>query len=227
MAEDGDRYEGLIGTVLLAATPDDPEVPGTWTLVERDVLTVVMEEDELGLLTPLFTTGDALARWRPEGGCFVARDAAWHFGVAASDPEGRVVIDPGSPSSVVLAPDEVAALAQGRSPAEGAAPAILIATPLDPLPPEVDAAVREALGAEPAVRSARLFLVDRSGTGPQPTVMVDLDPGLDPAAVEVAMGRVVEGVAARTEAAGGLTFALVSEDWQPIYDAGGIELLAR
>lgn len=206
--------------MLLAATPDDPEVPGRWTLVVRDVLTVVMEEDEAGLLTPLFRTTAALSRWRPEGGCYVEREAAWHFGVASSDPAGRVVIDPGSPGSVVLDPAEVAALAEGRVPGTGGQ--VLIATPVDPLPDAVTAAVRGALAAEPAVRSARLFLVDDTGQGPQPVVLVDLDAeGAD----EV-MGRVVASIAARSPEAGGLRFGLVGDALRSAYESGGLPLFA-
>jgi hypothetical protein len=221
-----DRYEALVGTVLLAATPDAPEVPGEWTLVERDVLSVLMEEDERGLLTPVFTSPEALARWRPEGGCFAERDAAWHFGLAAGDPEGRVVVDPGSPSSVVLAPAEVAALAEGRSPAAAGTP-MLIATPVAPLPAEVAAAVRSAFAAEAIVRSGRLFLVDQTGAGPQPLVLVELDPGVDGEAVDTAMGRVIEAVTAHTDQAGGLTFGLVTDEWRATYESGGIALYDR
>lgn len=216
----GDRYRELVGTVLLAATPDDPEVPGRWTLVARDVLSVVMEEDDAGLLTPLFTSPAALARWRPEGGCYVERDAAWHFGVAASNPSGRVVIDPGSPASVVLEPAEVAALADGRVP--GAGGQVLLATPLDPLPDDVAAAVRAALAAEPAVRSARLFLVDETGGGPQPVVLVDLAADL----ADEVMGRVVVAVADRAPGAGGLRFGLVGDDLRAAYESGGLPLFA-
>lgn len=226
MAADGDRYARLIGTVLLAATPDEPEVAGEWTLVERDVLSVVMEEDADGLLTPLFTSADALVQWRPDGGCCVERDAAWHFGVASSDPSGRVVIDPGSPSAMVLGPAEVAALAEGRSPAE-AGGAMLIATPIDPLPGPVDEAVRAALAAEDGVRSARLFLVDQTGEGPQPMVFVELVDDVAGGAVNEVMGRVIEGIAARTEDAGGLTFGLVTDEWRATYDSGGLSIFER
>lgn len=226
MAADEDRYAGLIGSVLLAATPDEPETAGAWTLVERDVLSVLVEEDEHGLLTALFTFPGALARWRPEGGCYVERDAAWHFGVAAGDPEGRVVIDPGSDGSVVLGPAEVAALAEGRSPA-GADPTMLVATPLEPLPDAVSAAVRGALADEAAVRSARLFLVDQTGAGPQPMVLVELAPEVDADAVGEVMGRVIGQIAARTDEAGGLTFGLVTDDWRTTYASGGLPLFDR
>ena len=226
MAATDNRYDGLVGTVLLAATPDDPVVAGTWILVTTEVLSVVMEEDELGLLTPLFTSPEALTRWRPEGGCYAERPAAWHFGVAASDPSGRVAIDPGSPSSVVLEPAEVAILAQGRSPADAGSGAVLIATPVESLPEPVAVAVREALAAEAAVRSARLFLVDATGTGTQPMVMVELDPGLDDAGIGEAMGRLVQDVAARSDEAGGLTFTVVTDEWRSTYEAGGIVLHA-
>lgn len=222
-----DRYAGLVGTVLLAATPDDPEVPGTWTLVERDVLSVVMEEDADGLLTPLFTSPEALARWRPEGGCYVERDAAWHFDVARSDPSGRVVIDPGSPPSVVLDPAEIAVLAEGRSPADVGGPQVLIATPADPLPEPVAAAVHAALATEPAVRSARLFLVDQGGNGPRLMVVVELARSLDAQEVEGVMGRVVAEIGARTADAGGLTFTVVTDEWRPTFEGGGLALFER
>lgn len=227
MAADEDPYEALIGSVLLAATPDPPAMSGTWEPVEREVVSVLMEEDEVGLLTPVFTSPDALARWRPEGGCYVEREAAWHFGVAAADPEGRVVVDPGSPSSVVLGPAEVAALAEGRSPGAASGGPMLIATPLDPLPGPVAEAVRLALGSEREVRSARLFLVDQTGAGPQPVVLVDVEPDLDGDAIGAVMGRVMEDVAARTPDAGGLTFGLVTDDWRATYESGGLPLFAR
>lgn len=224
--------EQLLDRTLLLPTPDDPEEAGHWTLVERDVLTMLMEEDELGLLTPAFTDPAALERWRPEGGCHVARDAAWVFGLVAGDPEGRLVIDPGSPSALVLGPAEVATLAAGTGDGPGGddelagaalvgAGTFLLATPLEPLPPEVDAAVRAALAAEPAVRSAKLFLFDQTGAGPLPSVFVDLDPTADPNDV---MPRVV-GRIDEAGVAGGLTFTLVIDAVRADYEAGGLPLV--
>ncbi|HWJ62422.1 MAG TPA: SseB family protein [Acidimicrobiales bacterium] len=223
----GDRYGGLIGTTLLAATPDDPEVPGTWTLVESDVLSVLMDEDEAGLLSPVFTSAEALARWRPEGGCYVAREASWLFRVATADPEGRVVVDPGSPASVVLAPAEVAALAEDRSPAEAVGAPVLIATPDRPLAAPVADGIEAALAREPSVRSARLFLFDQTGEGPQPMVMVDLAPGLGEAGIGEVMQRVVTGIGERTDQAGGLTFTVVTEEWRSTFESGGLVLFER
>ena len=74
------------------------------------------------------------------------------------------------------------------------------------------------------MRSARLLLIDSTGQGPQPVVMVELAEGTTPEAVDEIMPRVVEAIAARTESAGGLTFAVVTDEWRDAYESGGIVL---
>ena len=220
---------------LLVPTPDDPEAPGTWTLVERDVLSVLLDEDAEGLIQPVFTSVHHLEAWRPEGGCYVQRPARWVLGVAAADTTGRVAVDPGSPDPLVLGPSEVALLAEGLDPWAGAASAaagaggevpVLVATPTQPLPDDVTAAVHGALAAEPSVTSAKLFLID-AGSDRSTVVFVDLGAPLDGVEFDVGavMTRVVQAVASRTSDATGLRFQIVTDDWRQTYEAGGIEIL--
>src|SRR6478735_1659743 len=105
--------------------------------------------------------------------------------------------------------------------------AVLLATPDEPLPDAVAAAVRGALGVHPEVRSARLFLVDDSGAGPQPLVMIELDAGLDAASLTVLQDWLATEVASRTDEAAGLRFAWVTDAWRATYESGGLALYER
>lgn len=225
-AADG-AIERLLGSTLLVPTPDGPGAPGSWEMVEREVLSMLMAEDDLGLLAPAFTSVDALAVWRPEGGTYVERDAEWFFGVAAADESGRVVIDLGSPSAVFLGPAEVAALAAGVAPATGAptdSVLVLVSTPLDPLPPEVTAAMHDVVAAERSVLSARLLQLD-VGAERQQVVFVDLAKDLGESEVGDVMTRIIDGIVARTAEAAGLRFMVVTPEWRQPYESGGIEVL--
>lgn len=230
---DQERLAALPDGVVLVPTPDDPESAGTWTLVVRDVLSVVLDEDDAGLIQPVFTSADRLAAWRPEGGCYVERPARWVFEVTAADPTGRVAVDRGSADELVLAPAEVAALAAGWVPgADGSTGEpgagssevqVLVATPAEPLPDAVMAALREVLGGEPAVGSARLFLID-VGADRNLVVFVDLVPTDGEVDVDAVMTRIVTTVADHTSDAGGLRFQVVTPEWRETYDTGGIPI---
>lgn len=234
-APDPERLQQLLAAVLLVPTPDEPVEPGRWTVEPVEVLSVLMVEEADGLAMPGFTSLEALSRWRPDGGTCAERDATWLLGVASADPEGRVLIDPGSPDALVLEPGVVAALAagqvpgqiSGQGPGEGeVAASVLVATPSEPLEPAVQDAVAAALADEPLVASARLLIVD-DGSGEQPlVVMVDLG-DQDPAVVDGAMQRIVAAIAARTDQAAGLRFSVVSDPWRASYESGGIVLYER
>lgn len=224
---DDETFGELLSTVLLVPTPDEPSVAGTWELVALDVLSMLMAEDEDGLLTPAFRTVEALSTWRPEGGTYVERDASWLFGVAAADETGRVGVDLGSPTELVVRPDQVAALAQGMVPGAAGAPTqILVSTPVDPLPAEVMTAAHDAIAAEAAASSARLFLLD-VGAERKQVIFVDLAPETTEAEVPEVMGRIVNAIAAGTDEAGDLRLMVVTPEWREAYSSGGLPVLER
>ena len=232
---DASTLRRILGSMVLVPTPDDPTEAGRWTPIELDVVSVPMIEDDLGLVMPGFTSLEALARWRPEGGTCVEREATWLLGVASADETGRVAIDPGSDDEVLLEAWEIASLLAGVVPGEEAAapagsdagPSVLIATPAEGLAAPVQAAVVAVLSGEPLVASARLLLVDDDGQGPHPVVMVDLGDLTDPAEVDATMQRVVARIAASTDDAAGLRFAVVDDQWRSAYEGGGLALFSR
>lgn len=230
----GAALVALLDAELLLVTPDAPAEPGTAAVVALDVVSMVMAEDGGGhAVVPTFTGLDAALAWQPDGVVCTPKPALELLRIAAADPVGKVGVDLGSPGELVLEPQEVAALAEGSVPgvAPGAGPAggagagqVLVAT----LPEEVADAVRAAVAAEPGVVRAALFVVDQ-GTGGDPrSVVVQFAPGSDfDEAVPAAMGRIVEAVAARTDAAAGLTLTLATPEWGDAFAEGGIELFSR
>ncbi|MEZ5177480.1 MAG: hypothetical protein R2746_04130 [Acidimicrobiales bacterium] len=202
-----------------------------------DVVSMVMAEDGAATLWSR-RSPDSMPRWPGSPTAWSAPPPALELlRIAAADTEGKVGVDLGSAGELVLEPQEVAALAEGSVPgvAPGAGPAggagagqVLVATPSEPLPEEVADAVRAAVAAEPGVVRAALFVVDQ-GTGGDPrSVVVQFAPGSDfDEAVPAAMGRIVEAVAARTDAAAGLTFTLATPEWGDAFAEGGIELFSR
>ena len=139
--------------------------------------------------------------------------------------------DPGGAAALAA---EIAALAAGWVPGapegdggEGGAQ-VLVATPVDPLPPEVTEAVRTAVEGEPDVVRAALYLVELPGRDDPRTVVITFAPDVDQATVvPEAMGRIVEAVAAGTDAAAGLTFVVATPEWGTTFDEGGIEVFSR
>lgn len=234
----GRALAALLDAELLLVTPDAPAEPGTAEVVAVDVLSMVMADDGEGhAVVPAFTGLDAALAWQPDGVVCAARPALELLRIAAADTEGMVGIDLGSPGELVLVPQEIAALAEGWVPGAEAAGdgdptggggQILVATPTDPLPPQVADAVRAAVDAEPHVVRAALFLIEQPGRDDPRTVVITFAPDVDQAlVVPEVMGRVVQAVAAGTDAAAGLTFVVATPEWGTTFDEGGIELFSR
>lgn len=225
----------LLEAELLLVTPDAPAEAGTAEVVAVDVVSMVMADDGEGhAVIPAFTGTDAALAWQPDGVSCAVRPALELLRIAVADTEGKVGIDLGSPAELVLEPAEIAALAEGWVPGapegdggEGGAQ-VLVATPVDPLPPEVTEAVRTAVEGEPDVVRAALYLVELPGRDDPRTVVITFAPDVDQATVvPEAMGRIVEAVAAGTDAAAGLTFVVATPEWGTTFDEGGIEVFSR
>ncbi|MEZ5183109.1 MAG: SseB family protein [Acidimicrobiales bacterium] len=221
------RLVALLGGDLLVPTPDPPSVPGGCEVVEPEQLVVAMHEDEAGLALPAFTSGEALLRWRPEGGVCAARDGWAVAELAAVDAEGRLAIDPGSPDELLVPVLELVPLLQARSvgadPATVGASPYLVAASSEPLPAEVADALRTVLADGPEVEGAHLVLIDDGGGSPGRCVAVRLVEGTDPA---TAMPALVDAVAAATSGAAGLPFVVEPAALRSAIEASGTDLLA-
>jgi hypothetical protein len=218
----------MLDAELLLVTPDAPSAAGTAEVVAVDVLSMVMADDGEGhAVVPVFTGPDTALAWQPDGVVCAARHALELFRIAAADSEGKVGIDLGSPAELVVEPHEIAALAEGVVPGDTGSGQVLVATPVDPLPPEVADAVRDAVAAEPAVVRAALFLL-HADDGQRLAVVIEFSPETDhDHDVAPVMERIVASVATRTDAAGGLTMLVATPEWGTTFDTGGIELFSR
>ena len=129
---------------------------------------------------------------------------------------GAEVVGESQAHASVASGDEVVGEAQARA---------LVATPTEDLPQAIEAALRDVLGAESVVRSARLFVVDEGdGGAPRPVVFVDVGSVPDEVAAD-AMGRIVQALASRAPDAAGLRLALVTPPWRATYASGGRPVL--
>ncbi|SOD61450.1 SseB protein N-terminal domain-containing protein [Streptomyces zhaozhouensis] len=112
---------------------------------------------------PVFTALETLARWQPEARP-VPVTASQALAAAVQEGAGALVLDVAGPVTFEVVGPALRALAGGGPPAEH---------------PEVLAAVREVLAAQPAVAAARLV----AGGEADGTLAVLLDAEADPAAV--------------------------------------------
>ncbi|RMI36047.1 SseB family protein [Streptomyces triticirhizae] len=116
---------------------------------------------------PVFTALDTLARWQPEARP-VPVTATQALAAAVQEGAGALVLDVAGPVTFEVVGPALRSLAGGGPPAER---------------PEVLAAVREVLAAQPAVAAAQLV----PGGSADGTLAVLLDPGADATAVARAL----------------------------------------
>lgn len=138
---------------------------------EMAVLTLVLPSGRRAL--PVFTSTEALARWRPEARP-VAVTAAQALGAALHEQAGALVLDLAGPVTYEASGAALRALASGGSPLRA---------------PAVGAALRGVLAGEPAVLAAHL-----APGGPADGVLaLSLDPA---AAVPRVVSRLARALAA-------------------------------
>jgi hypothetical protein len=219
-------YRLLLDSTLIAATPHEH---GERTMRAGDPLDLVELADPAGPILPVFTDVDALARWRPGGGGYVAMPGRVLLEMAAANDTNQVVVDPGSPTHGVLVRHDIEALARGRLPlgstevvAEQAE--VRVGPPASMPPPAVVSALRAALNAEPRAVAAWLFLMQQGAGEPELMAAVQLAGGPH----DEAMGAVAHAAAQHSEAAGRLGLLVADERWQSVLTEGaGVEFFRR
>ena len=88
-------FQLLLDSHLVVLSPSEPAEHRTWTAEKGDTLQLVTFSDDEGTVLPVFTSVDALLRFRPDGGGYVALPASALFQMADAGGTGRLRSIPG------------------------------------------------------------------------------------------------------------------------------------
>jgi hypothetical protein len=221
-------FQLLLETNLVAATPRLPDAPGTHTVKAGETLDLITFADPDGPVLPLFTSADAVSRWRPEPTGIVALPSRALFEMAAVNGTNKIAIDPGSPTSGYLTRYEIEQLARGRLPLGRSGDVVAEATevrigkPANPPPPQALTAIQAQLDAEPRALRAWYFLMQRGTQPPELVIAIQFALGADPQSG--AMRTVIDAAGQECESVRSLSFIVADESWQTSLASGAGEL---
>jgi hypothetical protein len=177
-------FQLLLDSHLVVLSPSEPAEHRTWTAEKGDTLQLVTFSDDQGTVLPVFTSVDALLRFRPDGGGYAALPASALFQMADAGGTGKILIDPESPTNGYVTRSEIEALGRGRLPIGGSEVVttetqIRIGRPAQPPPPDVLDAVRSSLSYAPGASRAWLTMIQQGESTPEVVIAVRFDESAD------------------------------------------------
>lgn len=219
-------FQLLLESHLVVMSPNAPAEHQSWTAEAGDTLQLVTFSDDEGTVLPVFTSVDALLRFRPDGSGYVALPASALFQMADAGGTAKLAIDPGSPTSGYLTRGEIEALGRGRLPVDGsevvtASSQIRIGRPADAMPPDVLDALRTSLSDAPSAARAWLTMIQQGESAPEVVIAVRFDgPGDDPV-----MRSLIERAGAMSSGVSSLRFMTADARVAETLDSGAGEVI--
>ena len=216
-------YQTLLQSTLILPTPESEDlsqVEDPQFLTEDEALTfMTYENDAGGIVMIAFTDEDAALTWEPEGLPYIGLRGLDLILIAAENQVAEIAINPASPEGYRMQQDEIAALAEGESPASETAPPVVTAPgttvlvgPPDEKPPRSwREALTEILTHYPSVESAYLFQLHVPPQGGRNVIGLVLYEGMSAAAQERMMDTMLSEFEGNLPTGQALEFVLIDD----------------
>lgn len=216
-------YQTLLQSTLIMPTPESEDlsqVEDPQFLTEDEALTfMTYENDAGGIVMIAFTDEDAALTWEPEGLPYIGLRGLDVILIAAENKVAEIAINPASPEGYRMQQDEIAALAEGESPASETAPpfvaapgtTVLVGPPDEKPPRSWREALTEILTHYPSVESAYLFQLHVPPQGGRNVIGLVLYEGMSAAAQERMMDTMLSEFEENLPTGQALEFVLIDD----------------
>ena len=225
-------FQLMVDSTFVVATPEGGE-PGETAPVLVETVGLQMARDADGVVLPLFTDADALARWAPAGGGHASLRARPLFHMAVQQGVAKVVINPGSEASAEITRREFSSLAEGRLPVgpvtDFVAPHTRMQLGRPPAAPSAVGldAVRRAIEDEGSASRAFYTWLRQGENEPGIGIVVFFSGGVTSDQVDAAMQGIAGESAAQSTETHGWVFLVGDPDMEVALVGGaGTEILA-
>jgi hypothetical protein len=222
-------FQLLLESQLVVLTPARSESFGPRTMEAGETLSLVTLADDDGTVLPVFTSADAVLRWRAEETGVVALPSRALFEMATSNGTNKIALDPGSPTNGVLTRYEIEQLARGRLPLGDAGDVVAehtevrIGRPAVPPASETLEALRHEMRARPFVEEAWYFLMQQGDLAPEMCIAVQFASASGREELGPAMREIIDGAARYSEEVKHLSFIEADASWRTSLSSGSGE----